>query len=63
MKEEFKGTWMGKPLEEYSKEGLIEIIYQLDNKWRQDMEQHQKDLDSFPEFNWKERLGLSTKRQ
>ena len=47
MKNDFQGNWMGKPIEEYSKEELIRIIWQLDCKWRQDMEQHQKDLEFF----------------
>lgn len=42
---EMKTLWRGKPLEEYSKEELIEIINELGAMQNRDREQHKKDLD------------------
>lgn len=43
--EQAKGMWRGKPLEEYSKEELIEIICEMGSLRNSEREQHQKDMD------------------
>lgn len=39
------GTWYGKPLEEYNKEELIEIIVRVSEYSRKKDEEHARDLD------------------
>lgn len=41
------GLYMGQPIEKYPKDMLIQIIQDMDAKNRQDLEQHQKDLEFF----------------
>lgn len=40
-----KGLWRGKPLEDFSKEELIEIICEMGRMRNGEREQHQKDMD------------------
>lgn len=47
-KEERKGRvmlWMGKPINSYSKEELIEIVYHLSNNIRRQQERHIEQLE------------------
>lgn len=41
------GMYAGKPIEDYSKEELIQIIKSMDYKMRRDSEQFLKDLELF----------------
>ena len=41
-----KGSWRGKPIEEYTKEELIDIVVQFAKELVVRGEQHIKDLDS-----------------
>lgn len=38
------GLWRGKPLEEYTKEELIEIVMEMGRQQREDMERHSRDM-------------------
>lgn len=38
------GLWRGKPLEEYTKDELIEIIVEMARQQREDMERHSRDM-------------------
>lgn len=40
------GLWMGKPLEDYSREGLYGIIEMMNKRQNALNEQHSKDLDT-----------------
>lgn len=37
--------WKGKPLEDYSKEELVKIIVQMNNRWLRDMHEHNRQLE------------------
>lgn len=43
--EQTKGLWRGKPLEEYTKEELIEIVCEMGRMRNGEREQHQRDMD------------------
>ena len=42
-----KVTYYGKPIEDYSKEELIQIIIDEHSRWERDIEQHERDLELF----------------
>lgn len=43
---ETKGYWRGKPLEDYTKDELIEIILSQGRQRVEQVEQHHKDLEA-----------------
>lgn len=40
-----KATWMGKPLDEYTKQELIEIVIELGRMSQQEHYEHARELD------------------
>lgn len=49
--EQRKGTWRGKPLEEYTKEELIEIILAMGHDAQEEFKRHQRDMAVMSQFN------------
>ena len=43
--------WKGKPLEDYTKEELIQIVIQMERSRAAAVEQHRKDLDLLGGFS------------